>query len=108
MDKWLKNGTLKRSAYRIETTDLAAIEITVDQHDDNHEVQRPTDWPVQRYELVGLRCSNLRAASFACESFAALHVGHGSLCSMLTVANPKSNFVSVRDKFLSTDHSSSL
>ncbi|GBO29096.1 hypothetical protein AVEN_200193-1, partial [Araneus ventricosus] len=23
------------------------MEITVDHHDDNHEVQRPTDWPVQ-------------------------------------------------------------
>ncbi|GBL82577.1 hypothetical protein AVEN_263666-1 [Araneus ventricosus] len=46
MDKWLKTGTLKRSASRTEirTTDLAAMEITVDQQDDNHEVQRPTDW----------------------------------------------------------------
>ncbi|GBM73425.1 hypothetical protein AVEN_143091-1 [Araneus ventricosus] len=25
------------------------MEITVDQQDDNHEVQRPTDWPVQSY-----------------------------------------------------------
>ncbi|GBL79385.1 hypothetical protein AVEN_92574-1 [Araneus ventricosus] len=49
MDKWLKTGTLKRSASRTEirTTDLAAMGITVDQKDDNHEVQRPTDWPVQ-------------------------------------------------------------
>ncbi|GBM78317.1 hypothetical protein AVEN_222138-1, partial [Araneus ventricosus] len=49
MDKWLKTGTLKRSASRTEirTTDLAAMEITVDQQDDNHELQRPTDWPVQ-------------------------------------------------------------
>ncbi|GBO05140.1 Zinc finger BED domain-containing protein 5 [Araneus ventricosus] len=49
MDKWLKTGTLKRSAPRTEirTTDLAAMEISVDQQDDNHEVQRPTDWPVQ-------------------------------------------------------------
>ncbi|GBM20233.1 Zinc finger BED domain-containing protein 5 [Araneus ventricosus] len=49
MDKWLKAGTLKRSASRTEirTTDLAAMEITVDQQDDKHEVQRPTDWPVQ-------------------------------------------------------------
>ncbi|GBM32943.1 hypothetical protein AVEN_268862-1 [Araneus ventricosus] len=49
MDRWLKTGTLKRSVSRTEirTTDLAAMEITVDQQDDNHEVQRPTDWPVQ-------------------------------------------------------------
>ncbi|GBM56975.1 hypothetical protein AVEN_174542-1 [Araneus ventricosus] len=49
MDKWLKIGTLKRSASRTEirTTDLAAMEITVDQQDDNYEVQRPTDWSVQ-------------------------------------------------------------
>ncbi|GBN44924.1 hypothetical protein AVEN_155620-1 [Araneus ventricosus] len=49
MDKWLKTGTLKRSASRTEirTTDLAAMEITVDQQDDNHEVQMPTDCPVQ-------------------------------------------------------------
>ncbi|GBM20101.1 hypothetical protein AVEN_268420-1 [Araneus ventricosus] len=49
MDKWLKTGTLKRSASRTEirTTDLAAMDITVDQQGDNHEVQRPTDWPVQ-------------------------------------------------------------
>ncbi|GBL72946.1 Zinc finger BED domain-containing protein 5 [Araneus ventricosus] len=49
MDKWLKTGTLKRSASRTEirTTDLAAMGITVDQQDDNHEVQRPTDWPIQ-------------------------------------------------------------
>ncbi|GBL69133.1 hypothetical protein AVEN_215726-1, partial [Araneus ventricosus] len=48
MDKWLKTGALTRSAYRTEirTTYLAAMEITVDQQDDNHEVQRPTDWPV--------------------------------------------------------------
>ncbi|GBM88789.1 hypothetical protein AVEN_269431-1, partial [Araneus ventricosus] len=51
MDKWLKTATLqrKRSASRTEirTTDLAAMEITVDQQDDKHEVQRPTYWPVQ-------------------------------------------------------------
>ncbi|GBO08505.1 hypothetical protein AVEN_45053-1 [Araneus ventricosus] len=49
MDKWLKTGTLERSASRneIRTTDLAAMEITVDQQDDNHEMQRPTDCPVQ-------------------------------------------------------------
>ncbi|GBN50082.1 hypothetical protein AVEN_154006-1, partial [Araneus ventricosus] len=49
MDKWLKTGTLKRSTSRTEirTTFLAAMEITVDQQDDNHEVQRPTDCPVQ-------------------------------------------------------------
>ncbi|GBL95495.1 hypothetical protein AVEN_54104-1 [Araneus ventricosus] len=49
MGKWLKTGTLERSASRNEilTTDLSAMEITVDQQDDNHEVQRPTDCPVQ-------------------------------------------------------------
>ncbi|GBN35090.1 hypothetical protein AVEN_214775-1 [Araneus ventricosus] len=49
MDKWLKTGTLKRSVSRTEirTTDLAAMEITEDQQDDNHEAQRPTDCPVQ-------------------------------------------------------------
>ncbi|GBM75191.1 hypothetical protein AVEN_129213-1 [Araneus ventricosus] len=38
-----------RSASRTEirTTDLAAMELTVDHQDDNHEVQRLTDWPVQ-------------------------------------------------------------
>ncbi|GBO29291.1 hypothetical protein AVEN_150935-1, partial [Araneus ventricosus] len=49
MDKRFKTGTLKRSASRTEirTTDFTAIEITVDQHDDNHEVQKPTHWPAQ-------------------------------------------------------------
>ncbi|GBN98625.1 hypothetical protein AVEN_35124-1 [Araneus ventricosus] len=49
MDKWLKTGTLKRSASRTEipTTDLVAMEMMVDQQDDNHELQKPTDWPVQ-------------------------------------------------------------
>ncbi|GBO22785.1 hypothetical protein AVEN_189238-1, partial [Araneus ventricosus] len=49
MDKLSKTGTLKKSASRneIRTTDLAAMEITVDQQDDNHELQRTTDWPVQ-------------------------------------------------------------
>ncbi|GBN34179.1 hypothetical protein AVEN_265570-1 [Araneus ventricosus] len=53
MDNWLKTGTLKKSASRTEirTTDLAAMEITVDQQDDNHEVQRPTDWPFQNLNL---------------------------------------------------------
>ncbi|GBL61986.1 hypothetical protein AVEN_148973-1, partial [Araneus ventricosus] len=38
-----------RSASRTEirTTDLVAMEITVDHQDGNHEVQRPTDWTVQ-------------------------------------------------------------
>ncbi|GBL98005.1 hypothetical protein AVEN_126896-2 [Araneus ventricosus] len=38
-----------RSASRTEirTTDLAAMEITVDHQDDNHEVHMPTVWPVQ-------------------------------------------------------------
>ncbi|GBM86109.1 hypothetical protein AVEN_122834-1 [Araneus ventricosus] len=49
MEKWLKTGTLKRYASRTEirTTVLAAMEITVDQQDNNHELRRPTDWPVQ-------------------------------------------------------------
>ncbi|GBO32149.1 hypothetical protein AVEN_42072-1, partial [Araneus ventricosus] len=50
MDMCLKTGTLKRLASRTEirSTDLVAMEIhTVDQQDDNHEVQSPTDWPVQ-------------------------------------------------------------
>ncbi|GBM00052.1 hypothetical protein AVEN_214122-1 [Araneus ventricosus] len=49
MEKWLKIGTLKRSASRTEirTTDLATMEITVDQQDDNHEMQRPTEWSAQ-------------------------------------------------------------
>ncbi|GBN63113.1 hypothetical protein AVEN_248034-1, partial [Araneus ventricosus] len=49
MDKWLKTGTLKRSVSRtgIRTTDLAAMGINVDQQDDNYEVKRQTDWPVQ-------------------------------------------------------------
>ncbi|GBL98007.1 hypothetical protein AVEN_126896-1 [Araneus ventricosus] len=39
-----------RSASRTEirTTDLAAMEITVDHQDDNHEVHMPTVWPVQK------------------------------------------------------------
>ncbi|GBN76361.1 Dynein intermediate chain 2, axonemal [Araneus ventricosus] len=32
------------------------MEITVDQQDDNHEVQRPTDWPVQKRRSFGKRC----------------------------------------------------
>ncbi|GBL74147.1 hypothetical protein AVEN_231036-1 [Araneus ventricosus] len=50
MDKWLKTGTLKRSTSRTETrtTDLAAMEITGNHRDYNREVQRPTDWPVQK------------------------------------------------------------
>ncbi|GBM30146.1 hypothetical protein AVEN_78535-1 [Araneus ventricosus] len=48
MDKWLKTETLKRSASRTEIRTTAAMEITVDQKDDNHEVQMLTDWPVQK------------------------------------------------------------
>ncbi|GBN92534.1 hypothetical protein AVEN_61936-1 [Araneus ventricosus] len=50
--EWLKTGSLKISASRTEirTTDLAAMEITVDRQDDNHELQRPTDWSVQMDE----------------------------------------------------------
>ncbi|GBN98753.1 hypothetical protein AVEN_269157-1 [Araneus ventricosus] len=62
MDKWLKTGTLKRSASRTEirTPNLAAMEITVDQQDDNHEVHKPTDWPVQvavkeEYQELGVK-----------------------------------------------------
>ncbi|GBM03330.1 hypothetical protein AVEN_256880-1 [Araneus ventricosus] len=36
------------SGTEIRTTDLVAMEITVGQQDGNHEVQRPTDWPVQK------------------------------------------------------------
>ncbi|GBN05045.1 hypothetical protein AVEN_123639-1 [Araneus ventricosus] len=64
MGKWLKTGTLKRSASRTEirTTDLASMEITVDQQDDNHELQRPTDWPVQvrnKIDFVKKRTQNI-------------------------------------------------
>ncbi|GBN40056.1 hypothetical protein AVEN_88064-1 [Araneus ventricosus] len=37
------------SRTEIRTIDLVAMEITVDHQDGNHEVQRPTDWPVQVY-----------------------------------------------------------
>ncbi|GBN75586.1 hypothetical protein AVEN_52842-1 [Araneus ventricosus] len=69
MDKWLKTGTLKRSASRTEIrpTDLAAMRITVDQQDDSHEVQRPTDWPIQ---LVSwLRWPSGKVSASALESF---------------------------------------
>ncbi|GBM71258.1 hypothetical protein AVEN_219713-1 [Araneus ventricosus] len=46
MDKWLKTGTRSASRTEIRTTDLAAMEIIVDQQDDNNELQRPTG-PVQ-------------------------------------------------------------
>ncbi|GBM95417.1 hypothetical protein AVEN_79322-1 [Araneus ventricosus] len=48
-----------RSASRTEirTPDLAAMEITVDHQDDNHEVQRPTDWPVQPDYVCFLLCA---------------------------------------------------
>ncbi|GBM94746.1 hypothetical protein AVEN_66040-1 [Araneus ventricosus] len=57
VDKWLKTGTLKRSASvtEIRTTDSAALEISVDQQDDNHEVQRPTDWPVEYHKKPSTR-----------------------------------------------------
>ncbi|GBM35620.1 hypothetical protein AVEN_244509-1 [Araneus ventricosus] len=64
MDKWLKTGTLKRSASRTEirTRDLGAMEITVDHQEDNHEVPRPTDWPVQplfyQQAITELICHN--------------------------------------------------
>ncbi|GBM20923.1 hypothetical protein AVEN_253724-1 [Araneus ventricosus] len=64
MEKWLKTGTLKRSASRAEirTTDLAAMEITVDQQDDNHEMQRPTEWPAQiRGPNLGVREGQVRS-----------------------------------------------
>ncbi|GBN63656.1 hypothetical protein AVEN_136237-1 [Araneus ventricosus] len=59
MGKFLKTRTLKRSASRTEirSTNLAAMEITVDQQDDNHEVH---DWPVRGYfcenEIVWAMC----------------------------------------------------
>ncbi|GBO10347.1 hypothetical protein AVEN_10480-1 [Araneus ventricosus] len=42
------------SGTEIRTTDLAAMEITVYHQDDNHEVQRPTDWPVQVRNKIDL------------------------------------------------------
>ncbi|GBM37704.1 hypothetical protein AVEN_9984-1 [Araneus ventricosus] len=42
------------SRTEIRTTDLAAMEITVDHQGDNHEVQRLTDWPVQVRNKNGL------------------------------------------------------
>ncbi|GBN39166.1 hypothetical protein AVEN_176836-1, partial [Araneus ventricosus] len=43
MDKWFKSGTLKRPASRIEirTTELAAMEIPVDQQDEMKCKGRP-------------------------------------------------------------------
>ncbi|GBN84100.1 hypothetical protein AVEN_184991-1 [Araneus ventricosus] len=35
------------SGTEIRTTDLVAMEIIVDHKNGNHEVQRPSDWPVQ-------------------------------------------------------------
>ncbi|GBM32171.1 hypothetical protein AVEN_136722-1 [Araneus ventricosus] len=62
MEKWLKTGAPKRSASRTEirTTDLAAMEITVYWQDDNHEMQRPTEWPAQvavkeEYQELGVK-----------------------------------------------------
>ncbi|GBM77235.1 hypothetical protein AVEN_231247-1 [Araneus ventricosus] len=49
MDKWLITGILSASGTDIRISDLAAMEITVDHQDDNHELQRPTDWPFQGY-----------------------------------------------------------
>ncbi|GBN09656.1 hypothetical protein AVEN_6501-1 [Araneus ventricosus] len=42
------------SRTEIRTTDLAAMEITVDHQDDNHEVQRQTDWPVHVRNKIDL------------------------------------------------------
>ncbi|GBL82036.1 Zinc finger BED domain-containing protein 5 [Araneus ventricosus] len=79
MDKRLKIGTLKRSASRTEirTTDLAAMEITVDQQDDNHEVQRPTDWPVQELEENLLLCYPLTKR---CTGEGIFNAIHGYFC----------------------------
>ncbi|GBL92439.1 hypothetical protein AVEN_174722-1 [Araneus ventricosus] len=41
---------ISASRTEIRTTDLAAMEITMD-HQDSHEVQRPIDWPVQNLNL---------------------------------------------------------
>ncbi|GBN74952.1 Zinc finger BED domain-containing protein 5 [Araneus ventricosus] len=62
MDKWLKTGTLKKSVSRtgIRTTNLAAMGINVDQQDDNYEVQRQTDWPVQIVENLCLAVKGFR------------------------------------------------
>ncbi|GBL82304.1 hypothetical protein AVEN_252471-1 [Araneus ventricosus] len=68
MDQWLKTGTLKRSASRTEirTTDFAAMEITVNQQDLNHEVQRPTDWLVQNKIIVPVlnKCSATASSNY--------------------------------------------
>ncbi|GBN95802.1 hypothetical protein AVEN_266778-1 [Araneus ventricosus] len=40
------------SGTEIRTTDLVAMEITVDHKDGNHEVQRPTDWPLQEKNKI--------------------------------------------------------
>ncbi|GBN00385.1 hypothetical protein AVEN_172894-1 [Araneus ventricosus] len=51
-----------RSASRTEirTIDLAAMQITVNYQDDNHEVQRPTDWPVQVRNKIDLLKKELK------------------------------------------------
>ncbi|GBN54963.1 hypothetical protein AVEN_139244-1 [Araneus ventricosus] len=53
-----------RSASRTEIriTYLAAMEITVDHQDDNHEVQRPTDWPVEVRNKIDL----LKKSKYQC------------------------------------------
>ncbi|GBM36882.1 hypothetical protein AVEN_82865-1 [Araneus ventricosus] len=43
------------------------MEITVDQQDDNHEVQRPTDWPVQA------NSTNTRLFKSLCGDMGSLH-----------------------------------
>ncbi|GBM49082.1 hypothetical protein AVEN_266440-2 [Araneus ventricosus] len=75
MDKLLKTGTLKRSASRTEirATDLAAMEITVDQQDDNHEVQRPIDWPIQRLIKLTPDFTNLWVETWAAYIMLLLH-----------------------------------
>ncbi|GBM83380.1 hypothetical protein AVEN_65644-1 [Araneus ventricosus] len=68
MDKWLKTRTLKRSASRteIKSTDLATMEIAVDQQDDNHEVQRPTDclFSQSKFDVALDRLASRIAAEF--------------------------------------------
>ncbi|GBM01838.1 hypothetical protein AVEN_218959-1 [Araneus ventricosus] len=52
------------SRTEIRTTDLAALEITMDHQDDNHEVQRPTAWPVQvrnKIDFVKKKTQNISA-----------------------------------------------
>ncbi|GBN59117.1 hypothetical protein AVEN_31457-1 [Araneus ventricosus] len=83
-----------RSASRTEirTTDLAAIEITVGHKDDNHEVQRPSDWPVQASHL---HCNFLSTLNSGGWLFFTFECGSGSeFVSMNKLEGSKENFPS--------------